>query len=405
MEKKAVNVFILLKVIEAATLAVISTTYVPFLLERGLTLFQCNQVNIAFMFVNTVLDPLTGSLADKIGQKRIYLTGFLFLAIGLFVYGLGHNFWAFIVAESIIAVGTAFWSEALESWFRSLYGKKLCHEVVAKVGIYPRIFSIVLASVGSVAAANYGLEIPWFMGCLFAVLGFVAGVFMLAKFPETTNHHELPKGSIAASFRLIKNTPQLQFTLVVVCVASIAFQAFNMFWTPVFKELTGSVAWLGFIWAGASGGMVLGSFVIRKVVLPSKKTVALLVFLIGLPLLISSLFFSGNLWVMLIGFVLHEIPRACLGPTIFTYSNDYIPDEIRATTNSIKESSRTIGAVVGLFLSGLLTNEESAKTIGAIVGFFIPGLFINDISPVQVWVLSAGLLLVLSVWILASKKE
>ena len=105
MERKALRAFVTLKILESACLGFIATTYVPFLLERGLSLFQTTQVNIAFMFVSTLLDPLTGSLADRIGQKKTYILGFFFVALGTFVYGTGFSFWTFVLAESIAAIG------------------------------------------------------------------------------------------------------------------------------------------------------------------------------------------------------------------------------------------------------------------------------------------------------------
>ena len=385
MEKRVVRIFVILKILEGACLGFIATTYVPFLLERGLTLFQANQVNIAFMFVNMLLDPLTGSLADKIGQRKTYLSGFLFVGLGNLIYGVGHGFLFFVLAESIAAVGTALWSEALESWIRSLYGKEVSHKAIAKAGYSSRFFSVAFGFIGALAAARFGLHIPWFIGCAGAVVGVIAGFILTRGFPDPIKtSEEIRKGSLTDAFKLFAKVPELRFAAVVTCVSAMSYQALNMFWSPIFKELSGSVSWLGYIWAGVAVFTALGLRMIRDIHNPGKRIIGILTLLTGIPVFLSALFFGHNLLVLLAGFLMHEIGRGGAIPTIFTYSNDFIPDEIRSTSNSIRSSSRTVGAVLGLLISGFLT---------------------EIISPIQVWVLCGATLMLLSVWILFSGKN
>lgn len=378
MEKRAVRLFVFLKIFETACLGFIVTTYVPFLLDHGLDLFQATQVNIAFMLVNTILDPLTGSLADKIGQRRTYFLGFLFIGIGTFVYGFGSGFWAFVLAECVSAVGVALWSEALESWIRSLCGKEIAHKAITKAGLISKSLSVVFGFAGAFAAARFGLEIPWFLGGAFAFAALFLGPLFSRNLPDATNHSTESRGSIRESLKLFLRVPQLRFVAVVTFVCSISFQALNMFWSPVFREMAGSVSWLGFIWAGVAVCISFGYFVAGKITKPNKVTIGVSIQLIGIPIFLSALFFGENLLVLVTGFLLHEISRAALFPFLFSYSNDFIPDGIRATTNSIRGSFRTVGAIVGLFISGLLTEY---------------------ITPIQVWVISGALLIVLSIWI------
>jgi MFS family permease len=382
MERKAVRAFVILKILEGACLGFIATTYVPFLQSRGLSLFQSTQVNVAFMLAMALLDPLTGSLGDKIGQKKTYILGFFFVGVGTFVYGSGHGFWTFVLAESISAIGTALWSKALESWIRTLYGKEVCHQAISKGGYYSRIFSIAIGFVGSLAAANYGLQIPWFIGSVVSFSSIAAGLLITKSFPDSTKDED--RGSIRDAIRLVVGVPELRFTAVVSCVLSLSFQALNMFWSPTFEMLIGSLRWHGFIWAGIAIFSFTGFYLVRKMTNPNKAAVGISVYLTGVPVLVAALFFSNNLWALLAGFLLHEVGRAAVISLIFTYSNDFIPDKIRATVNSVFGSMGTVGAIIGLLGSGFLTEYRTTA---------------------QVWAVSGCVLLALSTWILLTRKR
>ena len=109
-----------------------------------------------------------------------------------------------------------------------------------------------------------------------------------------------------------------------------------------------------------------------------------LILLTGVPVLVSALFFGKNLWVLVTGFLLHEVGRAATAPLLYTYSNDFIPDKVRSTVNSVFGSTGTIGAVIGLFFSGLLTTYRAT---------------------VQVWAVSGCVLIALASWILLTRKS
>jgi MFS family permease len=386
MERKLVRAFIILKVLEIASTGFAMPTYVPFLLHTGLTQFQANQVNIAYMFVSTLLDPLTGSLADKIGQKKTYLLGFLFLGTGSLIYGVGHGFWAFILAESTAAIGSALWSEALESWLRCLSNNQTSHVTLAKAGYYSRFTTIVCGLTGAWLATYFGLQIPWFLCAGVSFVGLAISIVITRNLPDVHNHGAKSKETISKALNLITHTPQIRFALIVSCVCYISFQPFNMFWSPIFEDMTGSVGWLGFMWVGISLFTALGSFIVQKVPRDKPYVIGLTVLSTGLPMLVPGILFGAKptMWPLLFCFLLHEIGRAGIYPLVFSHINDHIPNDVRATVNSLRSSTSTIGSVIGLSLSGFLTQY---------------------ISRVQVWYLSAGLLIVLAIWIFISQKS
>ncbi|MFC1942257.1 MFS transporter [Chloroflexota bacterium] len=71
-----------------------------YILFLGATGTQLGLVNSVGMAVAGLLAPFTGWLIDRIGVKKIYLVGIIFLAISWFVYAIAWN-WTFIIVAMV----------------------------------------------------------------------------------------------------------------------------------------------------------------------------------------------------------------------------------------------------------------------------------------------------------------
>ena len=127
MNKRLENAFVLAKVLEEVGGAWFFATYGLFLVGIHLNEWEFVGVNIVFMTVKTLFDPITGNIGDRFGQKRVYLWGIFMWAIGLFVYGFAKNFVVCAIAESLSGIGAALISEALESWLKNLTDEDTSH--------------------------------------------------------------------------------------------------------------------------------------------------------------------------------------------------------------------------------------------------------------------------------------
>lgn len=70
----------------------------------------------------TVMGPLEGILTDRFGSRRMVLIGYLFLAVGFFLFALSNGVISFYIAFMVIAVGQGFGGflpmiAAVNNWF------------------------------------------------------------------------------------------------------------------------------------------------------------------------------------------------------------------------------------------------------------------------------------------------
>lgn len=373
MNKNLVNRFVVVKALESSMNGWFFPIYALFVLSKGLSLFELNLLNTVFMTVSSVLNPITGVLGDRIGQKKVYLIGILFWAGGTFVYGLGETFLAFAFAEFCSAVGQAFMSEALESLIRNIKGNKEAQKALSSSGFWSNIVGIPSVVLGGIIGSVYGLNIPWLVSGSFSLLTFFISAILLKDFHEEVRGGG-DKVTLRKTFKSVWKINSFRFALFANFVSALCFQPFNMFWGPIFKDLGGEVWWFGFLWIGVATAGGIGSKLLGEKS-GSGKTLGFVFLTIAIPMLFASL--SSNLWVVLTGFLLHEIGRGGINPIIFSLANRDNPNnDSRTTANSIKTSVRTFGAAAGLLIFGALT---------------------EFVSPLQTWTISAIFVIVLAV--------
>ncbi|MFA6602637.1 MAG: MFS transporter [Candidatus Shapirobacteria bacterium] len=348
-------------------------TYVLFLLERGMSLQQANLINGVFMAVCFVFDPITGKLADRVGQRKVFVWGLWGWAASFGVYFASHGFWAFAVAEAVGAIGHSLISEALESWLRNTTDEKTAHETMSTTSSLSPLVFIPTALGGGLVGAHFGLEWPWMLAAGSCVIAAVVCRKLLSRFGEgkAENNPETPNLSVAQVAKLTLRHPNLAFSLVIAFGIGAAVMPYNMFWTVTLRNLGADLGWLGAMWIPIAVMTGLGANWARKQT-EGKQSVAKAVALIGAPMVLPLLW--PKLWPVVAFFALHELGRGAIRPVLFTYANRHIENHYRSTANSIRSAVWTLGGATGLIISGFLSNNLTTVQVWAISGVGLLGL-------------------------------
>ncbi len=80
--------------------------------DNGLDMLEVFVLQGLFAVAMAVAEVPTGMVADRLGKKTSLTAGVLIVLVGMFVYGLGHGFAAFLAAEELLALGIALLSGA-----------------------------------------------------------------------------------------------------------------------------------------------------------------------------------------------------------------------------------------------------------------------------------------------------
>lgn len=382
---RVITSYLVVKCLKAASLGWVSSTYVLFLIQRGLTATQATQVNTIFMISGFLFDLPTGALADIVGQLPIYILGLLVFSGGTFLYGLGTNFAQFAFCEITSAVGTSLMSEALESLLTNIIGVDRAKDVMSKEGIYTRLAMIPAALFGGLIGAKAGLQIPWFLAGLTLLAAAIYGSLTLRKYhvkiPRASQnilgHIKSILGQIKSGTALIISKPEARKVVYITAALSFFTQAVNMYWAPVLEEQAGSTWWLGIFFVAILLSTALGSKIAHSVK-STPLSFGVVLMLIGLPMAVIPTL-PKTLFTTIPLFLLHEIGRGVMPIITYTYLNRFIPNNQRSTANSAKGSVERLSRATGLLAAGVM-----ALYIQLITTWLISGVCLVAIGVITV---------------------
>lgn len=374
----AVKNYLLISFLLSLTSSFCFVTYVPFLIEHNMNLWQINVINSFFMATIILMEMPTGSFADKFGRHRSLALSCFLLALSYFSYQGANSFWLFIIAEIIAGISKTFASGALEAWMvDSLILQKKLH-------LKQRIFNLesyfvsagtIIGSLSGAYVGNFNLSWPWFLGGVFAA---ALGIYSLAL-KETDR--DLNESKIIRSFHgQIKNSwkqgfANSQLTIIMVLGATLALsvQAINMQWTIFFqRQYNLETKYLGWIFVAIAltqaGGASLVKYSLR---FAKSQTGILALTQILTAILIIILTQISGLTITLSFFLMHEVSRGLFKPLKQSFFNDHLISANRATSLSLDSMITKVGSLVGLLISGLIAETWSIKIAWLCSGIFL----------------------------------
>ena len=363
MIKKTIREFYLLSSVTSAGMGVISTSYVAFLLSKGLNLFEVNLINVFCYVTLFICEIPTGAFADIFGRKMSFVVSCICMMLSGIVYGLADTFWGFAVSEIIFAFGATFASGAFTAW----YVDKLRHQgfeesfspVFARCSFYKQMSNMIFSLVGGYAA-SMNMAAPWFISSIiFIIAGCVALTYKEEYFVRKSfswseglrQMKEVAKTSCQYGFR----HSNIRFILIVMIIQSLVLQGPNMQWQPFFEGHVPNAVWFGYIKVCIVISLMLGALVAPRIlrnIKDERTAINMCQCATGLGLMASVMF--SWLPSMFVFFMIHEIARGSFRPIIDAYLHDSIEQKDRATVESFQSLANHGGGIVGLLFSGFL---------------------------------------------------
>lgn len=366
MPKRIIKTYVTLSFLLSLSHAFFFATYQLFLASRGMNLFEINLINMFFMAGVFLLEVPTGAFADVFGRKKSVVAGCFTLSLSMLVYFIGNNFWMFVAAELIGALGLTFLSGALEAWVVDAlayhgYDGELSH--VFRRETYATQIGIIFGSLAGGYLGERNLALPWLAS---AIATFAVGCFAIFALREirskrkkfTLNFNPFRK-TIRDSIVFGYKNKSVWFVILFGMLLAVSVQGMNMQWPFVFQNTYGfSTAKLGWLFVAVSVFTMLGgqlSKLFASRIKQEKNAIVLSQGITAIGIIGASSMF-GVVPVLSL-FLLHEAGRGMLGPVKQAYLNHRIPSEQRATILSFDSMIGRGGAFLGLLGSGYLANQ------------------------------------------------
>lgn len=347
---------------------VTGTIFTLYLLSKGMRLFDANIILAAYFISILILEIPTGVIADVFGRKISITLGFVFNAIAGCVIISATRLELFILAEILFALGETLLSGAMEAWMVESIEAQVdstddIEIIFSHAGMIRQIAGMLCGIIGAIVA-TYSYSIPWVIGILMSLLTVAFSIFFIQEPHNQRNAIEftnpfksmktIAKDSFYYSF---KDTGIILFFIIAILI-NFSNSAGNSFQQPRLVGLFQDRVWImGVIKFLYSISMIIGAWFVAYLCKKKIKHLVI-IFITGIILgvfqILSGVF--NTFAPVLCTFLIYEIGRGMYGPIAQIYLNARIPSDKRATILSFSSSVSQVGMVIGLILTGVISN-------------------------------------------------
>jgi MFS family permease len=350
----------------------LAAVLIPFFRDwGGLSLGEILLLNAWFFLWVSALEVPTGGVADRFGRKASVLLGYAFGALGVAIYVSVPRFPVFLLAELVVALGTALASGADEALIYDSLAATGRTSEAARVFAHAQSFRLAGLVVGPIGGSflNQWLGLRATVACQVIPMALAAVVGLALREPPRTERGRSPvtwgevlregAGHVWAS-------PALRvLALDMIAVNAISFLAIWLY-QPVLEAAGVPVRWFGAVHVGLSSVQIVVLQVagrLQSALGSRRRLLRLFPALAGAAYLGLALARSPVAVVPLLLCVFgFGLSRA---PLLSADLNRHIPSERRATTLSAISMGSRLAITLGDSLAALGTRCSLHGTVAA----------------------------------------
>lgn len=344
---------------------IIGATYMLYLLDQGLTIFQANIVSSIFNVAQIIMEIPSGAISDIIGERKTSLYSGLSLVIAMLLFFIGTHTTILIFAQIFWGISYALASGSLESWVvkKTNYRKAELDHLFATNAKVKNIAMILGSFLGSYLAGvslNYIWIFPLFSAVIFLIL---ADQFMKdEKVPNTMTSQNVfvifkvsiidAGKKIQKGFNTVKQEKSIQTIYLFNLLVAVCFSPMLLFWSLYLNGLhNGKDYWfLAWMWLLIKIANISGNTTLQYLTHKKERLTIFSFTMILVAIASFSFGLSNNIFVVLLLILVLECAYGIIVPIQRALINDNIDDSQRATLISFG----VVFTATGKFFSGML---------------------------------------------------
>ena len=320
----------------------------------------------------------TGIIADKYGRKVSVLISFLSMSIILIFWFLTKNFYVLTLLSILWGISYTFQSGSKESLM--IDNLNLAENDSNRDKIFSRnsAFGYSGLLIGGLIATFitiYSIGYIWLASSFsYLILFTIFLIFIKDKQfinPEKINKFKSfiksSKKNISTAFKNKKISGILSITFLVTMATSFYGFSYPVYFREILEIPDYYFGILGSISAFVG---ILGSLFVEKILKRKRYTTSINYFLISLSIFFIAFALTGNIWLTLIIFIFCELLINGWYPLFQTFSNKYIPNDIRSSILSLNSSFSLIAIAIAEITAGILLTFILPNYLIAMVSIF-----------------------------------
>ena len=162
---------------------------VPFFKSFGLSLTQIMLIQSVFALTMIICEIPTGYISDSLGRRKTLITGSLFITLGYLIYSLSWDFYHFMLAEAVFAMGSSLCSgtdSALIFDSLKVSGKESQYlRTEGKAEFFSRSGTMAASILGGILAAYY-MRLPFYVSVATSLIMTTIALYLFEPSRKTT---------------------------------------------------------------------------------------------------------------------------------------------------------------------------------------------------------------------------
>lgn len=274
---------------------------VVWMLSQGLSLTDIAVIESLALAVGIAIDIPTGYISDRLGRKFALVGASTFQACSFLLFAFSHDFWHFLAAAILLAVGFALSSGSEEAYiFESQSGDEY-RKTFSNVNIVDEAATIVGLMLAPLLINLFSLQSVFVVASSFVFLAAIVSAIVLRREGRrevsVKSRGMQEERQTIALFR--RHTPVV---LLLVALA-MYYEAGRIFWQPQLIASGFNIQHLGYLFAAFKFASLAGAYAGRH----QRFSPRVEILAIGLLVTISFLLIATSIWwLVFVGFALYS---------------------------------------------------------------------------------------------------
>ncbi len=362
-------VYYLIQLLEGLGMGSFFPIYTPWLELHGLNFLKMGTVNFFYHISSTLLDPLTGFVADKFGKRKTFVIGQILWTATQYIYGASNQIAGFLLAEGVAAVGNSLKSDALESWLQNQLGEVESSKVIGKSKILFHSGQIITAVLAGYISAIYGIQSAWFVsGTCFLGATIISALALYSANDDITKQEEDENITLREIIKLTFANKTITSAMMLLVVYSFASKSVFMYWPQIVKDLGMPEQLRGWSILAMSIPALIGSVLAGHNIIFTRNRTGIYKVLIVLCIGLAVSGLAKNLVMFFIGLTILEIAYGAIRIVLYGHVYEHVQNAHRSTVNSLISAVHTFGGACALLVMGRIADVYDNPQITFILG-------------------------------------
>jgi DHA1 family multidrug resistance protein-like MFS transporter len=337
----------------------IITPIIPvYINQLGISAFLFGIMTSSFTIAMTFSSTPGGILADKIGRKKVLLSGIFLLSIASLIFPFIKNAFLFILLRIIEGIGAGLLTPSAISYIHDFTTPERRGKEMGTFNAVNMFGIIIGPAFGGLIADKLGLKTPFIICGIIGIIATIYGIKSLSNIKSQIHHSNKIESKDKNIFSIINS---MQMIALFIRGLSVQFVS-GMFITilPIFivSKIKMKMSELGifFFLYGLTTllGSIVGGIIADKI---GRKKPAIICGAV-LSIILYVMPFSYSFLHLIIAGILLGIFAGINNPALVALITESVPHDKKATSMGIYQTISGIGLIIGPITSGYLYDRN-----------------------------------------------